>query len=128
MILSIKERRDFLRDIADHRDKVEACANYVDEDWDTKKIVSVDDVAASGVCNKLKEARELCRNEQEPEPPFVTEMVKLSREVVETKRNNAKFVGRVSILEEDSKNVRSEERLACINPEAGSACTKTLEA
>lgn len=60
-------------------------------------------------------------------PTFVVEVIELSPDGSGTKRKGAKIVDRVNDLEEDLKDVRSVERLACLNLEVLSTRVKTMK-
>lgn len=72
-----------------------------DEDLNFDGMVSVDEVAASGLQEKLREIQRLCEESGEAVPVTVVEVVDLARVVVETKRENAAFAeGRAKALTE----------------------------
>lgn len=105
VIPSIKEQCAFVRDIADRCDKVEGEADVVDDDSDPYGIVSADEVAASGVCNKLKQIPRICEDGGEAVPTFVVEVIKPSHEIVETKHDNAKLTNRIVDNERELEDV-----------------------
>lgn len=70
-----------------------------DEDWYFDGIVSIDEVASSGVRKRLKDIYCLCEDEEKTVPTSVIEVILLSLEVVETNRDNAEFTNHNIVLE-----------------------------
>lgn len=81
-----------MRDTAGRNDEVKGDAGDADEDWNSEGIVSVDEGAASGVCDKLRNILRLCKGERKTIPISVIEVIELSREVAKAKRNDAKLI------------------------------------
>lgn len=90
--------------------------------------MSVNEVAASGVRNRLEEVQRICENGGEAVPTSAVEIIELSRDVVETKHKNAKLVDRVKDLERELEDGRSVKRLTCVNLVISATLVQTLEA
>lgn len=127
VIPSIVKQRAFMRDTAGRRAELKGEVGDANEDWDFNGMVYANDMAASGVGNKLKEVQRLCEDEGEAVLTFVIEVIELSREVIETKRDKGKLVGLISDLERELVDVPSLKRLACVSLELMSVGIKTLE-
>lgn len=117
-----------MRDKANRSNEAEVVTEVVDENWDMEETLSVNEVAASKVCDMVKEVQRICENGGIAVPTSFIDVIELLIEVVETKRKNVKLVNRINDLEKDSKDVRSVERLVCVKLEVASARVKALEA
>lgn len=60
-------------------------------------------------------------------PTSIVEVIELSRDVVETKRENAKLIDRINDPERESEDVQSVEQQTCVNLEATTARRQTVE-
>lgn len=90
--------------------------------------MSVEEIATSGVREKLMVVQPLCKVEGEASPTSVFKMMGLSRQVVESKRNNAKLVDRSKDLFQELEGVQTVKRPAYVNPKEAPVRAKTLEA
>lgn len=90
---SLDEQAAFLRGL-EERSAVEVVAGPEknDDDWEFEGIISVDEVAGSGLRGKLREVQRICEEGGEVVPATVVDVVNLARKVVETKRENVAFV------------------------------------
>lgn len=99
-----------MRDIAERRNEVNVDADNVDKDWDFEGVVSVNEVAVSGVCDKLKEVQRIYGYGGDTMSTSVVKVIGQSQEIVDTKRTSTKLAGRVSNLSRESQDVRSVKR------------------
>lgn len=58
--------------------------------------MSVDEMAASGVCDELKEAQHKREDGGKAVPTFVAKVIELSQDVLKTKLKNAKLGNRIA--------------------------------
>lgn len=127
VILSTKEQRVFVQDMADHCKEVESKTEDVDEDWDFEGTVSVDEMETLSVHDNPTEDQRICEDGGEAESTFVAEVIVLTRKAVETKRDNAKLADRPNDLVREPKDVRSVERLVSVILEVATARVQTVE-
>lgn len=82
--------------MASRRGEIEVETEEFSKDWDFDRTTSVDEMAASGVCDKLKEAQRIRKGGGKAVPPSVVGVFRLSRIVLKMRRKNIKLVARVS--------------------------------
>lgn len=70
----------------------------------------------------------MCKDGGEAMPTFVVKVIELSREVVETKRDNGKLVDHNTYFLGDLEDCRAAERLAWDKLERAEGLVKTLKA
>lgn len=114
VIPSIEEHCAFVRDISGLREEAEVETADAKDDWEFERVVSVDEVAVSGVRDKLEEVRYLCKDGGEAVATSVEGVFELSRSVLKTSCDNAELRNRITDLERKLKDVRSIKRLACV--------------
>lgn len=90
-------------------------------------MTSADEIAASIARGKLKEIQCILGARGEAVPPSVLEKTDLSREVIETKRNNAKVTDRNNDLVTELDESRAFKRLASDMVQKAEARVKALE-
>lgn len=71
--------------------------------------MSADEVTSPRIHGKTKEAQRICGGEGKAVLTIVVEAIELSRDVVDTKGENAKLVERVNDLERNMQDVWSVE-------------------
>lgn len=128
LIPSIKEQRVFVQDTANRCNEIEGETEDSDEDWSLEDMVSVDDVVAFTVRDKLKKIQSICEDESKAVPTSVVKVVELSRLIFETKRKNAKLAYRVSDPERELEDMWSIEELARVSLEVATTRVQALEA
>lgn len=90
-------------------------------------MVSADQLAASEVRENLKENQRICEEVRKAVPPPMLEVLDLSREVIDTKRDNAKLWDRTNDLKTELDKTRTSEHLASDRVKMEEACVKTLK-
>lgn len=85
-------------------------------------MVSADEVATSKVRRKIIGIRRICEDGSVVLLTSIVKVIELPRDVFETKNENAKLADHVRDLEQELKNARSKEWMACIILEVASAC------
>lgn len=116
-ILTTEEQRVFIKDTAAHRDEAKADAHDASKDWGFMETVLAVKLAESEVRGKLKEVQRLCEDKGEIIPKSAIEVIEISREAVEMKRDKAKSVDCNKHMVEEWEDVPPPERIACNNPE-----------
>lgn len=97
------------------------------EDWSFKRVMFVDEVVESGVRHKFEESQRIRGYKSKAVSTSIAKKIELSRNVVETKRKNAKLVECISHLMKDLENVWPVRRLKRFNLEKTAALVQTLE-
>lgn len=69
-----------------------------EDDWDFEEMVSIDEISKYGACEKMKGIQRICEDGSNAVVTSVVEVIDLSREVVETNSDNAKFDGSLQSL------------------------------
>lgn len=90
-------------------------------------MISADELAASGLRGKLKMHQRICKDRGKSVSASVLEVINFSREVMETRPDNAKLLDRTSDLALELVESRTSKRLACDRTQKTEACVKVLE-
>lgn len=90
-------------------------------------MVSADELATSGVREKKKKIKRIWEDDGESVTLSELEVVDLSREVAETKRNNSKLLDCNNHLIFELHISRTSKRLACIRVQKKEGCVQALE-
>lgn len=123
----IWEQHAFAQDVASRGFEDDVETPDAKNDWDLEGVVFADELAASGVREKLSEIQHVCKDGSKAIPTSVLELFNRSREVVETKQDNAKLPDCTDDLIIELYKSRASEHLARDRIQKAEGLVKTLE-